>query len=162
MLILLAATAHATAWVLHADDPRRVERAARLVERTTDMLPEPMDRYAQCVVLEEPPVRLERRVARRLGRPVEERRDCDVAWFPLGRGWIGMLIEPPATALDELLDAAALPYVEVRRPSDATLPIRMCVAQAALRHPMALADHLSSEGVSVRAVYEVGGCSRRM
>ncbi len=104
--------------------------------------------------------RWRRRTERRAGAPVEERASCDVAWFPLGRGYAAVLIGPPANALEAWLDGAGLPYRELRRPSDPDETLRLCVPLLALPSTVAFAEDLRADGYEVRGMYEVGGCHR--
>ena len=104
--------------------------------------------------------KLRRRTERWLGGPVEERANCDVAWFPLGRGYAAVLVEPPANGLEDWLDGAGLTYREVRRPSDAEQVLRVCVPLSGLASSVAFAQDLGEAGYGVRSMYEVGGCFR--
>ncbi len=152
----------AGAWVLESASPRRLARAARIVERAADTQATAIGPQQLCAALDAPDERLRRRVARQLEHPPEERLDCDVAQFPLGRGWVAVVVESPAKGLAAALEAADLAYVDVRWPIQeiALAPVRVCVAKAALVEPMALAHHIEAHGDVVRAVYEVGGCVR--
>ena len=84
-----AAEAPAHVWVVDAGDTEldRSERVARRARRQGAEVRALGSRW--CVALPEgfDEARWRRRVERRLGRPAEERADCDVAWFPLGRGY---------------------------------------------------------------------------
>ena len=71
-----------------------------------------------------------------------------------------MVIEPPALNLEASLEAYGLPYVDVRRPSGETDPVRVCFTRQAAPNPHDLADHLADQNIEVRALYEVGGCRR--
>lgn len=160
MIVWLAAAAAQGAWVLEADTDRNLRYALRPVSRADPERVVSIDPFTTCVELEAHSERLERKITRRLGRPPEERLDCDVAWFGMGRGWIGMVLGQPADGLEAALATSALAYVEVIRPSNAALPVRLCVARGSLPEPMELAHHLGDANLSVRAVYEVGSCRR--
>jgi hypothetical protein len=156
---MLASLASAsTAWVLEADTDRDLRRAERAVRRADAERVVEMGPFTTCAELEAPSDRLARKVTRRLGRAPEERLDCDVAWFGQGRGWIAMVLEPPAAGLEQALPP--LGYTEVARPSDPDLPVRLCVARGSLPEPLALARELEATGLGVRSVYEVGACRR--
>lgn len=156
------AQAAASGLVLQTPSDRQLKRAVRIAKRADAETIEALDAHSVCVGGTEPSERLTRRLTRILGHPPEERLDCDVARFPLGRGWIAMVIEPPAETLEALIEQAQLPYVDVRRPIQgaAAAPIRVCVARTALREPLELARTLDAGGVIVRSTYEVGGCAR--
>lgn len=149
-------------WVLDAGDLEidRSARLARALARRGAATRALGSRW--CVAL--PPSfdaeRWRRRVERRLGRPVEERANCDVAWFPLGHGYAAVLVEPPAEDLEGWLDGAGLQYREIRRPSGGEAVVRVCVPLAALASPGGFADDLRGGGFEVRAMYEVGACYR--
>ncbi|HHO52834.1 MAG TPA: hypothetical protein ENK18_18645 [Deltaproteobacteria bacterium] len=158
----LIAQAAAGAWVLEGDSDHQLKRALRITERAEPDIIEVLAARSVCVQPTAPSDRILRRLTRILGHPPEERLDCDVAWFPLGRGWIAVLVEPPADRLGVLLDRIELPYVDVRRPvqGPGLDPIRICVIRTALREPLELARALHEGGLVVRSTYEVGGCTR--
>lgn len=157
-----AAEAPAHVWVVDAGDTEldRSERVARRARRQGAEVQALGSRW--CVALPEgfDEARWRRRVERRLGRPAEERANCDVAWFPLGRGYAAVLVEPPADALEDWLDGAGLSYRELRRPSSPDDVVRVCVPLGALASSVAFAEDLRADGYLVRAMYEVGGCYR--
>lgn len=146
------------AWVLHAEIPRAVERAARPLQQETLRW---LDETTVCVALEaEPPSQVRRKVERRLGQPVELRLDCEVAHYPLGRGYVVLTVQPPAEILEETLDAMKPAYHEVIRPADPQMAVRVCMPKLAVADPVSLAEALKAHGIGVLAVYEVGGCRR--
>lgn len=159
-MLTIAASAQGAAFVLESDDLRRLSRAVRVARRAEATRILAMTPRRTCVELDEPEPKVVLRLSRRLGRSPEARDNCDIAWFPLGLGWIAVLIEPPADTLDEALDAIALPYQDVRRSTDPNQPIRLCASRMAVGDPLELTDELEAYALQVRAVYEVGACTR--
>lgn len=160
LLQLVAQTAMGSGFVLESDHLGRLARATRLAQRAEPTRVVAMSPRRTCVEFDDADPRLLLRLTRRLGHSPEARDNCDVAWFPLGLGWIAVLIEQPAPELDAALDQVGLPYQDVRRSADPTAPIRLCAARAAVGDPLELADDLESHELVVRAVYEVGACMR--
>lgn len=151
----------ASAWVIHADGEREMRRAVRLTERIGTTRAVVLDHTTVCVELADPPSGvLQQRVARRSGGPVESRLDCDVAWYPVGRGYVAYSVSQPAPAIEGVLDDYGPIYLEVVRPSDPWAPARICVPRLAVADPLALAEALKAQGIGVLATYEVGGCRR--
>jgi hypothetical protein len=152
----------AEVWVLDTSSVSldRVERLARKLGRRGAALTPLGSRW--CVGLPEgvDRARWKRRAERRLGAEVEVRANCDVAWFPLGRGYAAVLVGAPGDGVETWLDRAGLPYREVRRPSDPDQVVRVCVPLAALPSTVAFAEDLRAAGYDVQGMYEVGGCYR--
>ena len=150
------------AWVLSVEDPRRLPAVMRVLDRGAEVTrPVPLSRAAVCVELGAPaPERLARRVARKLGADPELRLNCDVAWAPMGRGYVLLLVSQPAPNLEQELAAHHMAYHELSWPSVAADPVRLCLPRLALADPLTLADKLEAQGIGVQAVYEVGGCRR--
>ncbi|MBX2799402.1 MAG: hypothetical protein KTR31_17130 [Myxococcales bacterium] len=159
--LLLAQVAWGSAHVLEATSERRLKRALRATRQATVERVVVQTPLRVCIELDDAEPRTLLRLTRRLRRDPESRRDCDVAWYPLGRGWIVVVAEPPALALDAALEAANITFREVARSTDAAEPVRACMARAAVAAPDGLEASLDASGVTVRAVYEVGGCRRR-
>ena len=150
-----------SAWVLHAEDPRDLGRALRVLGRLGTRRQIALDRSTVCVELENPaPPAFHLKIGRRLDRPVEGRLDCDVAWYPTGSGYVAFTVTQPAPTLDEALESYGPAYREVIRPSDPALPVRICVPELAVADPLALAEAMKAQGIGVLATYEVGGCRR--
>jgi hypothetical protein len=151
-----------SAWVLADEDPRRLKRALRAVRRGAEVSRIlPLSRSQLCVELEAaPPERVGRRVARRLEGEPELRLDCDVAWAPVGRGFVLLTVTQPAHALVAALDSQAIAFRDVAWPHDVAQPVRVCLPRLAMADPLSLAEALKAQGIGVEAVYEVGGCRR--
>lgn len=149
-------------WVLDTPGPAidAAERIARTLGRRGAEVRPLGSRWCVTLPADLDAARWRRRAERRLGAPIEERASCDVAWFPLGRGYAAVLVGAPGDGLEAWLDAAGLPYRELRRPSDPDDPLRLCVPLSALPSPGGFGDALRSAGYEVRAMYEVGGCAR--
>lgn len=148
-------------WVLQADAPTRIERAARRLEQVGVERWVVLRDGALCAELTDPPTdRLRDRVGSALGHPVEERLNCDVAAYPLGRGSVVWILDPPAEGLEALLDATHPVYREVVRPLTPEEPVRLCIPALAVAEPADLAAALHEAGYRVRGTYEVGGCRR--
>jgi hypothetical protein len=152
------------AWYLDADSPREALHAVRPLRRSQELEWEELrwlDEMRVCVPLEVPPsTKLRQRVERRLGRPVEVRLDCEVAWYPLGRGYVVLTVQPPAEALPTALDELSPAFSEIVFPADPQAPVRVCLPKMAVADPLALAEALEAQGIGILAVYEVGGCRR--
>ncbi|MEZ4234901.1 MAG: hypothetical protein R3F59_01795 [Myxococcota bacterium] len=151
------------AWVLQAPEPRRRQRAVRALTRHADVARTvPLSRSTVCVQLAAPevPAKLARKVQRKLGAEVELRLDCDVAWAPMGRGFVLLVVEQPADALETVLAAARPAFHDIAWPSDPAAPVRVCVPRPSMADPLSLAEALRAQGIRVSAVYEVGGCRR--
>lgn len=159
-------------WVLHSgDDPRALRRAVRHVQHAGATRTIALDRWTVCVegaILDSHrtdaagggALRLRVGTERRLGGPVEVRQDCDVAWAPVGRGYVLLVVDQPAEQLEAALDDVGATARDIRRPSDPAEPVRLCLPERAVADPADLADALRDEGLVVRAVYAVGGCRR--
>lgn len=146
------------AWVIEAEDPRDVQRALRVMKAEEARW---IAETIACVAPGEPPgPKIERKVERKIGHEVELRLDCGVAFFPLGRGYVALTIEPPAMALEELIDGMRFAYHELIRPANLEEPVRVCLPLRAVADPLSLAEALKDQGIGVLAVYEVGGCRR--
>lgn len=158
--LLAASLAHGSALVLESPYLKRVSRAVKVARKAEATRIVPLGPTTVCVELPESDPRTVLRLTRRLRHSPESRSNCDVAWYPLGLGWIALLIEPPAEELESALEAVALPYHDVRRGGEPTAAVRLCASRAAVGDPLELADELERHGVVVRAVYEVGGCER--
>lgn len=155
------ATTAPSAWVFHAEGEREMRRAGRLVGRIGVTREIAIDRTTFCVELADPPSdTLQLRLERRLDGPVEPRLDCDVAWYPLGRGYVAYSVTQPAPSLEAVLEEYGPIYLEVVRPSDPAQPVRVCLPMLAVADPLALAEALEAQGTGVVATYEVGGCRR--
>ncbi len=151
--------AEVVAWVLEADDAE-MRRAVHLVRARAEVRREVLVGDATCVEVGATTERLAAKLERVLGHRPEERLDCDVARYPLGRGWVVVLVEPPADELDPVLDDLGLAYRDVKRPSATEAPVEVCTTRASIVDPGALDEALAGAGMSVRAIYEVGGCTR--
>jgi hypothetical protein len=148
------------AWVLDQPDLDRSRRLATKVEAWTGLAAQPLG-SRWCVAFPDPPSSLLlRKVTRRQGTPPEERRDCDVAWFPMGRGYLAAIVEPPGVGVEEVLGGLHLGFQEVRRSSDPAQPIRVCAPMGAIGEPWMFSQHLVDNGLVVRAMYDVGACAR--
>lgn len=159
--LLAASLAHGSAFVLESPHLKRVSRAVKVARKAEATRIVALGPARVCVELPEADPRIVLRMTRRLKHSPESRDNCDVAWFPLGLGWIALLIEQPAPDLEAALQAVALPYQDVRRSDDPAVPVRLCASRAAVGDPLELADELEAHGLVVRAVYEVGACERR-
>ena len=159
-LWLALADASGAAYVLHSDSVRRLARAVRAAQRADLDRVVALSSHTVCVELDEPSPKQLLRLARRLGHPPEARLTCDVAWFPLGRGWIALLVEPPAEGLAVAIQAIGVPASQVTRSLDGSAPVRVCASRAAVGDPVALAAQLEDRAYDVLGVYEVGGCVR--
>ncbi|MEQ1502647.1 MAG: hypothetical protein ABMB14_10470 [Myxococcota bacterium] len=150
-----------SAWVMQADSPRDLARAVAAARAIGVSREVAFDRATVCLELDDAPsTKLAAKIERRLGGPVEARLDCDVAWAPLGSGFLLLTVDPPATELEAALDAAGPTFRDVIHPSDPDEVIRVCLPRLAVPDAVAFADHLREAGLGVRAVYEVGGCRR--
>lgn len=148
------------AWVVRADDPGLARRARRRIRAWADVTAETELPGGYCVQTRSAEPGLEFRLRRVLGHAPELRMDCDVAHFPLGRGWLVVFLEPPAPDLDATLDLLGLPFSQVARSSDGVTPITVCTTRAAVVDPSHLQADLTGAGQVVRSIYEVGGCER--
>jgi hypothetical protein len=143
-------------WVLDSGtDLDRADRVAKWLERRDVEVAALGSSWCVTVPASVDAVRLQRRTERRLGAQVEDRANCDVAWFPLGRGYAAVLVGPPANGVEDWLDTTGLTYREVRRPSDPERVVRVCVPLMGLPSTVAFADDLRGAGYEVRAMYEV-------
>ena len=150
-----------SAWVLHAESESDMRRAMRLVERIGITRLVALDRSTVCAELSDPPSgTLRVRLERRLDGLVESRMDCDVAWYPAGRGFVAYSLSQPADGIETVLAEEAPSYLEVVRPSNTWEPARVCVPRLAVADPLALAEAMKAQGIGVLATYEVGGCRR--
>lgn len=149
-----------SAWVLEAEEPGRLRHARHLVLTHAEVVREEAFGDVLCLEASGADPRLATRLERVLDHPVERRMDCDVARFPLGRGWVAVILEPPALDLEPALDALGLTFHHVMVPSDLVSPATLCTPRAAVADPDALRDDLIELGQVVRAIYEVGGCTR--
>lgn len=148
-------------WVLYAEQAGHVARAVRKVRHAGVDRVVPLRDGAACAELSDPPSEaLRRRVARVLGHPVEERLNCDVAHYPLGRGTVVWLIDQPADGLDALLERERPVYRDLVRPSSLEEPFRLCLPALSVADPARVGEVLREAGFHVRATYEVGGCRR--
>jgi hypothetical protein len=150
--------------VLHSDDERALKRSVRKLRRQVGIeRAVALDRWTVCVEPEDPPsARTGVRLQRRLGASIEARLDCDVAWAPLGRGFVLYTVAQPALApeLEAVLDASGPAFRDVIWPSDPAQPVRVCLPRLALADPLALVEAMRAQDLDVLAVYEVGGCRR--
>jgi hypothetical protein len=138
-----------------------VQRAVRFLTRAGVRSVVDLGAGSVCADLRADPTdALRRKAERRLGGPVEARLRCDVAHYPLGRGFVVVLLGQPADGLDAALDAHRPTYREVVRPSGDTDLVRVCVPGAALGDPLALVADLRNDGFDVVGAFEVGGCRR--
>ena len=151
-------TSHAGAWVLDAARPARLRRALKAAERAEITWWVGYSDRTACIEVASPSLRIRNRVARRLRGPVESREDCDWGWFPGGRGWVAVLIDPPADGLLPLLEALGWPYYDLQVPSEG--PIRLCASEIVAGDPDELAEDLDEAGLVVRGVRRVGACRR--
>jgi hypothetical protein len=120
-----------------------------------------LDELSACVPLGVPPSeKIRKRVERRLGHPVEVRMDCEVAWYPLGRGYVVLTVQPPAEALPVALEELSPAYSEIVFPADPQAAVRVCLPKLAVADPLALAEAMKAQGIGVLATYVVGGCRR--
>jgi len=150
--------AHATAWVLPADHPRALRRAARAARGATITRMVTYDERTSCVEVAQPQLRIRNRVARRLHAQVETRVDCDWGWFPEGTGWVAFLLRPPSPGLLPALEQLAWPYYDLRAPSEGL--VRVCVAEAVVGDPAGFTSLFDVEGVELHGVRRVGACHR--
>jgi hypothetical protein len=145
-----------TAWVLEAPTNRALRAAAR-----AEGEPVPLGPTTFCVPLAGGPSEVvRRRVERRLGAPVEARANCDVAWYPVGRGYVALVVGAPADGLEEALDAWSPAYREVNRPLDPAARVRVCLPAGAVADPLALGADLRAQGYTVFGTWAVGACRR--
>ncbi|MCB9699374.1 MAG: hypothetical protein H6738_21510 [Alphaproteobacteria bacterium] len=150
-----------SAWVLEADEPARLRHARNLVRTQAEVVREVgLGGDVLCLEAKGADPRLAARLNRVLGHPAERRMDCDVARFPLGRGWVAVVLEPPALDLEPALDALGLTFRQVSVSSELGVPATVCTPRAAIADADALRLDLIELGQVVRAVYEVGGCAR--
>jgi hypothetical protein len=148
-------------WVLWAEAPHAAQRAERRLERVGVERVVALRDGAICAELSDPPSEaLRKRIAAILHHPVEERLNCDVAQYPLGRGSLVWFLEPPAEGLLSVVDALKPVYREIVWPLSAEEPVHLCLPALALPEPAAVGAALTEAGVTVRAAYEVGGCRR--
>lgn len=150
-----------SAWVLHAESEPDMRRALRYLERIGTSRLVALDRSTVCAELSDPPSTTVRvRLERRLEGLVESRLDCDVAWYPAGRGFVAYSLSQPTDGIESVLAAEGPSYLEVVHPSNAWEPARLCVPRLAVADPLALAEAMKAQGIGVLATYEVGGCRR--
>lgn len=152
--------AEAAVWVLDGGaDLGRERRAAEKLAKRGGALTTLGSRF--CVTFPDGvDPKLKRKAGRWLGAEIEERADCDVAWFPLGRGYAAVMVEPPADGIDGMLGTLGLGYVEIRRAADPAAAIRVCVPMATIGDPAGFSAALQAWGYAVKSMYEVGGCNR--
>ena len=161
ILAWLITAAHADAFVLEATSVRRLARAVKVARRLDPDRIVAQAPLRVCVELDDPEPRQVLRLARKLGHAPEARHNCDVAWFPLGGGWLAFLLEPPAEELEQALSVTTLPYHEIYRSIGGDHAVRLCTAKGGVSDPAAFAEDLTARGFPVRSFYEVGGCTRR-
>ena len=158
--MMAVTSAQGAAFVLKAE-LRPLTRAVRAAQRAEPRRVVALGTHEVCVEIDDPQPRDVLRIARRLGHPPEARADCDVAWFPLGRGWIALVVDTPSDGLNDAVESLSIPAVQIRRRVGDDGPATVCGTVAAIPDPNAVADHLEARGLAVRAMYEVGGCDRR-
>jgi hypothetical protein len=148
-------------WVLYAEEGHHLERAARRVRRAGVVRLVPLAGGAVCAELSDPPSdAVRRRVEAALDREVEQRMNCDVAHFPLGRGFVVWFVDPPADGLEGFVDQQRPVYRELVRPLDLGEAVRLCLPGLSVADPQEFDRALRDAGFLVRASYEVGGCRR--
>lgn len=148
------------AWVLPGGPTSLVRRLERKTAPSQVVSIGDVTCFAFASAAPAPPPRL----VKRLGFTPESRLSCDLAPFPVGRGWVVYTLLPASDLDLRLSDALVdwpLPAHSVRRTTDLTGLATLCVAAAAVgAHPLALREHLERTGLDVLGVYEVGSCSR--
>lgn len=152
------ATSHAAAWVLESERPRALQRALKAAGRAEVTRVVGYGAGRLCVEVEEPRLGVRNRVARRLGRAVETRSDCDWAWYPEGRGWTALLVDPPAPGLEGVVQSLDLPYYVLQISSDG--PIRLCASTLVAGNGESLVATLKASAYQVRGPRSVGACRR--
>jgi hypothetical protein len=154
----LGAAAFGQVWVASTDGSlSRLERVARQAERRGAVV-EPLHAGARCLRFEEAPdERWSQRVGRRLGTPLQERLECAIARFPLGRGFVAAVVDPHPDLEQRVADVVApLTMSVLSQPLDGR-PATLCVSGLQVDHDHLKAD-LQAVGLSVQGLYEVGSC----
>jgi hypothetical protein len=147
-------------WVLEGApaEVRSAERALRHVVLTRTVA---LGAGGVCVEWKDDPTDDARaRVERRLGHPIEARANCDVARYPLGRGYVLILVRGAAEGLEDALDAEHPMYREIVRPASPDDPVRVCLPALSVGDPQQVLADLRSDGFDLLSAYEIGGCRR--
>ena len=155
----LASAAVAQVWVASTDGSlQRFDRLMQRAERRGVQV-EPLHLGARCLTFdgEGPDPKWQRRIERKLGRPLQERLDCAIARYPMGRGWVVAVVGPHSDLKARVADVVRpLTMSVVTEPLDGR-PATVCVSGLQMEYAR-LKHDLQVVGLFVEGVYEVGGC----
>jgi hypothetical protein len=159
---LAVAWAQTGVWVAAPTFPGPVlERVVRQAERQGAVVV-PVAKGVRCLTFDEvPDERWMARAGRRLGVPLEARADCAVARYPVGQGWYAAVLGSDVR-LEERVDSAldGLSMSVLAQPLDGR-SASLCVSALQVSVDQ-LSARLSTAGLAVEGIYEVGSCSSRL